>query len=114
MAPASGVIYLFRAVGSVLGISLSNTILQNGLSYFFRSARIPEEIAEGIRQNVSMIGKLHGKLYERVVHAYDNAMHVVFLWILLTAVAAMVCLYFIDEKPLPGHAPKPRRDNAEE
>lgn len=114
MAPATGVIYLFRAVGSVLGISLSNTILQNGLSYFFRSARIPEEIAEGIRQNVSMIGKLHGKLYERVVHAYDNAMHVVFLWILLTAVAAMVCLYFIDEKPLPGHAPKPRRDNAEE
>lgn len=116
MAPATGVTYLFRAVGSVLGISLSNTLLQNSLSHYLRKQHIPSEIAESIRADVGTLGKLTGKLGKHAVRAYDQAMHTVFLWILFTAVAAFLCLVFIEEKPLPGHAPatNDNRENSEQ
>ena len=119
MAPATGVTYLFRAVGSVLGISLSNSLLQNALKYHLRKASIPSEIIEAIREDVGTLTQLTGKLHKRALWAYENSMHAVFVWILLTAGMSFVCQFFIEEKPLPGHAPpKPvssrRRENAEE
>ena len=116
MAPATGVTYLFRAVGSVLGISLSSTLLQNSLVHYLRKEKIPSEIAGGILDDVGMLHQLTGKLHKHAVRAYEKSMHIVFLWILLTGALALLCLVFIEEKPLPGHAPPPsqRRDNAEE
>ncbi|WFD41808.1 hypothetical protein MPSI1_000444 [Malassezia psittaci] len=116
MAPATGVTYLFRAVGSVLGISLSNTLLQNSLKYNLRNRHVPAEIAEKVRDNVGFLHQLTGKLHKHAVNAYQDSMHAVFVWIAVTGFLAFVCLFFIEEKPLPGHQPvaRPRRDNAEE
>lgn len=116
MAPATGVTYLFRAVGSVLGISLSNTLLQNSLKANLRYRHVPAEIAEQIRENVSMLHQLTGKLHSHAVQAYQDSMRAVFIWIALTGFLAFVCLFFIEEKPLPGHQPaaSAQRDNAED
>ncbi|KAI3627093.1 hypothetical protein GLX27_001239 [Malassezia furfur] len=116
MAPATGVTYLFRAVGSVLGISLSNTLLQNSLKANLRYRHVPSEIAEQIRDNVGFLHQLTGKLHKHAVQAYQDSMHAVFVWIALTGFLAFVCLFFIEEKPLPGHQPaaRPQRDNAED
>jgi len=102
-----------------LGISLSNSLLQNALKYHLRKASIPSEIIEAIREDVGTLTQLTGKLHKRALWAYENSMHAVFVWILLTAGMSFVCQFFIEEKPLPGHAPpKPvssrRRENAEE
>ncbi|WFD01888.1 hypothetical protein MOBT1_000568 [Malassezia obtusa] len=116
MAPATGVTYLFRAVGSVLGISLSNALLQNGLKSSLRTHGVPAEIAEQVRTNVGFLQQLTGVLRERAVQSYQDAMHGVFIWIAATGFCAFACLFFIEEKPLPGRQPaaRPPRDNAED
>lgn len=115
MAPATGVTYLFRAVGSVLGISLSNTLLQNSLKNNLIRRKVPAEVAAQIRDNVSILHQLTGKVHKHAVRAYEDSMHTVFIWIALCGLLSFVSMLFIEEKPLPGYQPAPiERDNTEE
>lgn len=45
MAAATGATYLFRATGSVLGISLSNVILQNSLAKNLKASGLPKKVS---------------------------------------------------------------------
>lgn len=119
MAAATGVSYLCRAIGSVLGIAVTSTVLQRVLrAGLDASSLIPSEVSNAILRDVSTLDHLTGELYEAAIHAYESAMHHVFLWVLGAAVLALACQCCISEKPLPGHAsrrhPARWRENTEE
>lgn len=91
-AAAIGVTYLFRATGSVLGIAISTSILQQSLKsnltkYF--SGEHADNIIGKIRQNVDYIKELQGNERAAAIASYWAAMHNVFLAIMIAAILAV-------------------------
>lgn len=91
-AAAIGVTYLFRATGSVLGIAVSTSILQQSLKsnltkYF--SGKHADTIIDRIRQNVDYIRELQGNERAAAIASYWAAMHNVFLAIMIAAILAV-------------------------
>lgn len=91
-AAAIGVTYLFRATGSVLGIAISTSILQQSLKsnlkkYF--SGEHADKIIDRIRQNVDYIKELQGNERAAAIASYWAAMHNVFLAIMIAAMLAV-------------------------
>ncbi|PWY98492.1 MFS general substrate transporter [Testicularia cyperi] len=105
MAAATGVTYLFRATGSVLGISLSGAILQNSLQKNLEKTDIPHHIIKLIRQDSKVIRQLAKPLRIAAIGAYEQSMHTVFIAIAAAGLCAFVALFFIEERDLPGKAP---------
>lgn len=105
MAAATGVTYLFRATGSVLGISLSSAILQNSLQKNLEKTDIPHKIIQLIRQDVSTIKTLSKPLRVAAIGAYEQSMHTVFIAIAAAGLFAFLALFFIEERDLPGKKP---------
>ncbi|CCF53325.1 hypothetical protein NDA11_004939 [Ustilago hordei] len=102
MAAATGVTYLFRATGSVLGISLSSAILQNSLQKNLEKTDIPRKVIQMIRQDAKTIENLSKPLREAAISAYEQSMHTVFIAIAAAGLMAFVALFFIEERDLPG------------
>ncbi|KAK4049022.1 hypothetical protein OIV83_004383 [Microbotryomycetes sp. JL201] len=105
MASATGVSYLFRATGSVLGISLSTSILQNSLKSQLHKRIVGKgsrKIIENIRLDVNYIKTLPHHLQIAAIDSYEHAMHVVFIATFVAALAAFVCLLMIPQLGLPG------------
>ncbi|SPC67235.1 related to multidrug resistance proteins [Ustilago sp. UG-2017b] len=102
MAAATGVTYLFRATGSVLGISLSSAILQNSLQNNLEKTDIPRKVIQMIRQDAKTIENLSKPLREAAISAYEQSMHTVFIAIAAAGLMAFVALFFIEERDLPG------------
>lgn len=93
VAPAIGGSYLFRATGSVLGISLSTAILQNTLNADLSrsiTGKGAKEVIKRIRLDVSYINQLHGRYREAAIEAYASAFHDVFWFIFITALLTLV------------------------
>ncbi|KAK0191260.1 vacuolar amino acid permease [Armillaria mellea] len=82
MAVATGITYLFRTTGQVLGVSLSGAILQAILLHQLR-VRIQgpgsAEIINEIRHSTAVIPTLEPRLFEAAVHSYADALRVVFI-----------------------------------
>ncbi|UZJ51739.1 hypothetical protein CBS101457_001059 [Exobasidium rhododendri] len=116
MAAATGVTYLFRATGSVLGISLSNAVLQNGLQKNLRASGLPTKVIAAIRKDVNVIRILNKSQKALAVAAIEKAFHQVFIAITFAAVMAFIFLLPIQEFILPGRktapAPAPIREEA--
>lgn len=105
MAAATGVSYLFRATGSVLGISLSTSILQNNLkTQLGRKIVGPgaKEIIEAVRTDVGFIKTLPKHLQHSVIEAYASSMHIVFVCTAVAAALALCSLLPIRQHNLPG------------
>lgn len=104
MAAATGVSYLFRATGSVLGIAVSTSILQQKLktelTKYFGTGKHAAKIINSIRRNVGYIGELKGNERAAAIQAYSTAMHAVFIAILIAAVMAFVSGCFIKQHHL--------------
>ncbi|TFK56122.1 vacuolar amino acid permease [Heliocybe sulcata] len=105
MAVATGITYLFRTTGQVLGVSLSGAILQAVLVNKLRS-RIhgPNalEIIENIRHSVNIIPSLDPDLRHAAVSSYQDALRVVFICQLAMNILTFICCIPIQENPLPG------------
>jgi len=105
IAVATGVTYLFRTTGQVLGVSLSGALLQAILTKQLRK-RItgPEafEIIERIRQSTTIIPGLPTPLRVAAVTSYADALRAVFICQAAFGVLAFVCCIPIQENPLPA------------
>lgn len=99
--------YLFRATGSVLGISLSNAILQMGLQRNLIASGLPRKVIAAIRQDVNVINTLGKHQKELAVNAMEAAFHNVFIAITVAAFCAFLFLLPIQEFTLPGSKTKP-------
>lgn len=112
--------YLFRATGSVLGISLSNAILQHNLQKNLKASGLPNKVITAIRKDVGIIRTLGKHQKVLAIAAMEAAFHRVFIAITVAAFLAFLFLLPIQEFGLPGSktlpAPAPQREeaNAEE
>jgi hypothetical protein len=105
MAVATGITYLFRTTGQVLGVSLSGAVLQSILLRKLRQ-RITGadslEIIEEIRHSISSIPGLAPAYRKAAVESYADALHVVFICHIAINILVFIACVPIEEHPLPG------------
>ncbi|EMD40562.1 hypothetical protein CERSUDRAFT_111161 [Gelatoporia subvermispora B] len=105
LAVATGITYLFRTTGQVIGVSLSGALLQAILTRKLRE-RITGpgalEMIESIRHSTSIIPDLSPKLRDAAVSSYADALRVVFICQAAANFICLLCCLPIQENPLPG------------
>ncbi|KAI0035946.1 vacuolar amino acid permease [Vararia minispora EC-137] len=105
VAIATGITYLFRTTGQVLGVSLSGTVLQAVLLNKLR-ARIhgpdAEQIITSIRHSTDVIASLDPERQVAAIASYADALRVVFICQTVLNFLAFLCTLPIEENPLPG------------
>ncbi|ETW84316.1 major facilitator superfamily [Heterobasidion irregulare TC 32-1] len=105
VAVATGITYLFRTTGQVLGVSLSGAVLQAVLLQKLRE-RIQgpgaAEIISSIRHSTDIIETLEPELKRAAISSYADALRVVFICQVACNVIAFLWCLPIQENPLPG------------
>ncbi|KAJ7068112.1 MFS general substrate transporter [Mycena amicta] len=105
MPVATGITYLFRTTGQVLGVSLSGAILQAVLLRKLRD-RIHDphsaEIIYEIRHSAASIPNLPPQWRQIAVDSYADALRVVFIFQAALALLCLVACLPIQDNPLPG------------
>ncbi|TFY72498.1 hypothetical protein EVG20_g528 [Dentipellis fragilis] len=105
IAVATGITYLFRTTGQVLGVSLSGAVLQAVLLSKLRQ-RIQgpdaEQIISSIRHSTDVIAGLEPTLKKAAVDSYADALRVIFICQVAMNVLTFLCCLPIQENPLPG------------
>lgn len=98
--------YLFRSLGSVIGLSLSSTVVQQLLRSRLRSAlhdsKDIDKIVDGVRQSLDYIRTLDPAVASFVRGAYGWATNKGFAFMVGFVVFALVSSFFIREKRIGG------------
>ncbi|KZV76627.1 MFS general substrate transporter [Peniophora sp. CONT] len=113
-AVASGVLYLFRSLGSVCFLSISSTIfqdtlrrlLQRGLSGYDMDD--VEKIVGKVREALSNIEELDAETRSVVHDAYGKSLQVIFGFCLVLAVCAFLTSVFLKDRVLASHGVRAR------
>ncbi|PLB45472.1 MFS multidrug transporter [Aspergillus steynii IBT 23096] len=96
--------YLFRSLGSVIGLSLSSTVVQqilrNRLRYALRDSKDIDRIVDGVRQSLDFIKTLDPAVGKIVRSCYGWATNKGFAFLIGTVFFAFVSSLFIREKRL--------------
>jgi len=105
MAVATGITYLFRTTGQVLGVSLSGALVQSVLLHQLKR-RITgpgsSDIIEEIRHSISSIPDLAPSLRKAAIESYATALRVVFISQIAINILVFIACIPIEEHPLPG------------
>ncbi|EIN06459.1 MFS general substrate transporter [Punctularia strigosozonata HHB-11173 SS5] len=107
-AIATAVSYLFRSLGSVVGVSVGGSLVQDALRQRLRQ-RLPghaaDEIVARVRESLTYVDTLPDATRAAVRSSYEDAAQVAFWFAVGMAACAFVSSWFMKEKPLPGRAP---------
>ncbi|CEH19501.1 Predicted transporter (major facilitator superfamily) [Ceraceosorus bombacis] len=109
IAVATGISYLFRTSGQVVGVAVSGAILQSVLANELkRCIRGPDsaQIIDAIRHQSSIIPTLEPEIREQAREAYMIALRSAFLFILGATVVVLLGSFAIEDVPLPEHSSK--------
>jgi len=114
MAVATGITYLFRTTGQVLGVSLSGAILQAVLIKQLQQ-RIQgpgsAEIIDRIRHSTDVIHTLNPQLKQAAVNSYADALRVIFIFQAVCNIIGFFTSLPIQEHALPGtHEEQQKQD----
>ncbi|KAL1761464.1 major facilitator superfamily domain-containing protein [Schizophyllum commune] len=105
MAVATGITYLFRTTGQVLGVSLSGAILQAVLLSQLRHRITGPNAAEVrhcvLKHSIDTIRDLDPLTREAAVRSYGDALRVVFVFQLVMCIIAFLSCVPIQENALP-------------
>ncbi|KAL6299123.1 vacuolar amino acid permease [Sparassis latifolia] len=112
VAVATGITYLFRTTGQVLGVSLSGALLQSILTKKLRE-RIHGPDAMEVRlqaigttiHSTSIIPDLSPHLRKAAVDSYADALRIVFICQLAANFLCFLCCIPIQDNPLPCASP---------
>jgi predicted MFS family arabinose efflux permease len=103
-AVATACSYLFRSLGSVVGLSVLSTVvqqsLQNQLAYRLRNGADAEEIARRVRESLDYVKELAPEIQEIVRESYASATRTGFGLVLAIVACSMISSFFIREKRL--------------
>jgi hypothetical protein len=103
-AIATACTYLFRSLGSVIGVSLSSTVVQQALRTQLRdrlkSGKEVDKIVEGVRKSLDYIKELEPDVREVVRGCYRRATNASFGVSIGVITLALVSSWFIREKKL--------------
>ncbi|KAI0821779.1 MFS general substrate transporter [Trametes gibbosa] len=104
-AIATAVSYLFRSLGSVLGLSIATTLTQDILRKSLR-ARLTgghvDEIVRKVRESLEYLQQLEPAVRAQVVLAYQDGLQAAFWFTAAMSAATVVVAFYIREKPLSG------------
>lgn len=96
--------YLFRSLGSVIGVSLSSTVVQQSLrTYLIRhlgSGEEADEVVQRVRRSLDYIRTLDPEVGNMVRRCFGHAIRDGFALMIGIAFFAMVSSFFIREKKL--------------
>ncbi|KAJ3566016.1 hypothetical protein NP233_g7272 [Leucocoprinus birnbaumii] len=116
MAVATGITYLFRTTGQVLGVSLSGAILQGVLVQRLRiriSGPDADQIIYKIQHSTELIPTLDPLTRQAAVDSYADALHVVFICQVAINICGLLACLPIQENALPSTPPTQVRQNSE-
>lgn len=103
-AIATACTYLFRSLGSVIGVSMAATIVQQSLrtqlKSSLKSGKDADKIVERVRQSLDYIKELEPDIRAIVVRCYQKAENAAFGISVLLVGGTLVCVCFIREKKL--------------
>ncbi|PGH32734.1 hypothetical protein GX50_04447 [[Emmonsia] crescens] len=103
-AVATACSYLFRSLGSVMGLSFASTIVQQSLRTGLRSAlgnnKDVDKIVDGVRQSLDFINTLDPQTREIVRNCYGNATNHAFGLSIILVFFTILCALFMREKAL--------------
>lgn len=115
MAVATGISYLFRTTGQVLGVSLSGALLQGVLLSKLKE-RITgpnaSEIIDSIRHSASHIPSLEPSVRKAAIASYSDALRVVF--ICQTAISVLAFIFSLPIQTSTFSQPRPPTQPASE
>jgi predicted MFS family arabinose efflux permease len=102
-AIATACSYLFRSLGSVIGLSISATVVQQSLRIQLReklSGDQADKIVERVRQSLEYIGTLDPATRQLVQSSYQKATNAAFALTIFLVSGALVSSFYIKEKKL--------------
>ncbi|KAK2735654.1 hypothetical protein FQN55_002165 [Onygenales sp. PD_40] len=103
-AVATACSYLFRSLGSVMGLSLGSTVLQQSLRNDLRSAlggnKDIDKIVAGVRQSLDFINTLDPKVRTIVRACYGRATNYTFVFMTIVVFFSLFSAFFIRETKL--------------
>jgi hypothetical protein len=103
-AIATACSYLFRSLGSVFGLAISSTALNQVLRTSLRdqlgSGTEADKIADGVRRNLDFINKLEPTVRAIVRECYAKSTRVAFSLQVIVVAGAVISAFWIREKPL--------------
>ncbi|EIW52680.1 MFS general substrate transporter [Trametes versicolor FP-101664 SS1] len=104
-AIATAVSYLFRSLGSVIGLSVGTTLTQDFLRKSLR-ARLSggnvDEIVRRVRESLEYLEQLEPAVREKVIRAYEDGLQAAFWFTVALSAITVVVSFFIKEKQLGG------------
>lgn len=103
LAVATGMTYLFRITGQVLGVAMSGALLQVVLLRALRERIIgpgAEELIEQVRHDTSVLAALPDDLRQSAIESYAEALHYVLMFVALSFALTFVFVGFMDDKHL--------------
>ncbi|KAI5793112.1 major facilitator superfamily domain-containing protein [Geopyxis carbonaria] len=101
-AVATAVSYLFRALGTVVGVSVSSMLVQGSLRRDLNKllGDNADEIVNGVRGSIDFIKTLPPDTKNVVVLCYKNAINSAFVFAITLSIGAVISSAFIKEKKL--------------
>ncbi|KJA21585.1 hypothetical protein HYPSUDRAFT_67708 [Hypholoma sublateritium FD-334 SS-4] len=102
-AIATAVSYLFRSLGSVVGLSVGSTLVQGTLRSALQrrlSGEDVDEIIKRVRESLKYIDELNSTTQAAVRSSYAEAIHVTFCFSVAMAACGLLASIFIKEKSL--------------
>jgi len=116
VAVATGISYLFRTTGQVLGVSLSSAVVQGLLNKFLHEKITgpgSRELIERIRHSTTVIPTLDPATQRAAVDSYAEALKVVFILQAAVSCLTFLCCLPVQENPLPGSHEEAERQERE-
>ncbi|WFD20683.1 hypothetical protein MCAP1_002934 [Malassezia caprae] len=103
---ATGMSYLFRSAGQVLGVVLSGGIFQitllRELQYRILGPGSDDLISQ-LRHDSTLIPELPAELQSEAIASYANSLHLVFILVNLCYVASLGFFLFVEDAPVDEH-----------
>ncbi|UZJ51579.1 hypothetical protein CBS101457_000899 [Exobasidium rhododendri] len=101
IAVATGMSYLFRTTGQVIGVSSSGALLQFILKKELHKRIKDESLISAIRHQSSIIRTLPDDIQQAAIESYSVALRFVFILALCSAIATSVSCFFMEDRRLP-------------
>nr|ANC28057.1 major facilitator superfamily [Polyporus umbellatus] len=105
-AIATAVSYLFRSLGSVVGLSVGTALAQDILRQSLRKRLTGQpgvdvdEITRRVRESLGYIGQLEPAVRAKVVRSYQDGLQATFWFTVTLSVLTVLISLYIKEKPL--------------
>ncbi|KAJ8518503.1 hypothetical protein ONZ45_g4418 [Pleurotus djamor] len=102
-AIATAVSYLFRSLGSVIGLSVGSTLVQSTLRTFLRrqlDGTDVDELIRRVRESLSYVDTLDPTTQAAVRYSYEQAVHITLIFTTTMGAFAVLSSLFIKETAL--------------